>query len=524
MYLFTAGMGIGLTGLQAAQNGINVTGQNIANINTPGYARQRVNLQTGFAVQIDKLQFGLGVNVNQIQSIRDRFLDMQLTQTITRMFGTKTRYEGVENVASLFIENGESGFGIELQRFFQSFEELAARPEDDAVRMNVVTRAQTWITGLQSRYALIEEKRAQANRSVASIAAEVNTLTAEIAKLNHQIESEVPKGSDNNSRDQRQALVDKLAELVGIHVYEDHHERLTITLENGIPLVSGTTSLEMLTNDTDSEGNFIVEVRIGSPKEYPPGSGNWIKGETFDVTSAIKNGTLGGMLDLRDNLLVEQLTELDRLAAGVVQEVNLLHITGHGLGTDPDQTYFFVGNNFDYTDPNHLTTGINWTTGLPNENGLGVAIDISNDYKGIVKNLNVNSLIVDNPRYVASADAMGEPGNNVIALQLSELQDKQNTVKFLDKDGNTITKGPFSSFISSVANKIGNMALKLQADANTDENVRVALEIQRDRLSAVDFDEEATNLMVYQRSYQACSRFINVINQLLDQLINNFGR
>src|SRR5215469_4727966 len=101
MYLFTAGLGIGLTGLQAAQNGLNVTGQNITNINTPGYARQRVNLQTGFAVQVDKLQFGLGVNVAQIQSIRDRFLDLQLTQTITRQFGTKTRYEGVENVASL---------------------------------------------------------------------------------------------------------------------------------------------------------------------------------------------------------------------------------------------------------------------------------------------------------------------------------------------------------------------------------------------------------------------------------------
>ncbi|MCL1908003.1 MAG: flagellar hook-associated protein FlgK [Holophagaceae bacterium] len=527
MYLFTAGMGIGLTGLQAAQNGINVTGQNIANINTPGYSRQRVNLETGFAVQIDKLQFGLGVNVNQIQSIRDRFLDMQLTQTITRMFGTKTRYEGVENVASLFMENGESGFGIELQRFFQSFEELSARPEDDAVRTNVVTRAQTWITGLQSRYALIEEKQAQANRSVASIVNEVNTLTSEIARLNHQIESEVPKGSDNNSRDQRQALVNKLAELVGIQVYEDTQERLTITLENGIPIVSGTRALTMLANKTDEEGHFQVEVRLGNPGVTS------LEGETIDVTSAIKSGALGGMIDLRDNLLPEQLAQLNQLAAGVVEEVNKLHISGYGLGTDPLQTYFFVGLDFDDNiNPNLPPNGIDPDTNLPYVNGQNVAINMDNDYKGLIKTLRVNPLVVDNPRYVASSSSYAGqfgpddepgPGNNMIALRLAELQDKGDTVKYRTKDG-VVTKGPFSTFISSMANKIGNMALKLQADANTDENVRVALEIQRDRLSAVDFDEEATNLMVYQRSYQACSRFINVINQLLDQLINNFGR
>ncbi len=182
MYLFTAGMDIGLTGLQAAQNAINVTGQNITNINTPGYARQRVNLETGYALQINTLQFGLGVNAKQIQAIRDHFLDMQLTQTITRQAGTQTRYEGVENVAALFMENGESGFGIELQRFFQAFEELAARPEDDAVRTNVVTRAQTWITGMKARYSMIEEKRAEANKSVGSISVEVNTLAAQIAR------------------------------------------------------------------------------------------------------------------------------------------------------------------------------------------------------------------------------------------------------------------------------------------------------------------------------------------------------
>jgi flagellar hook-associated protein 1 FlgK len=513
MYLFTAGMGIGLTGLQAAQNGINVTGQNIANINTPGYARQRVNLETGFAVRIDKLQFGLGVNVSQVQAIRDRFLDMQLTQTITKQFGTSTRYEGIENISSLFQTTGESGLDIELQRFFQSFQELAARPEDDSLRTNVITRAQTMISGLKARYELIQDKLTQANRTVASIAAEVNTLTDQIAKLNHQIATEVPKGSDNNARDQRQALVNKLAELVGIQVFEDDQCRLTITVENGIPLVSGTKAMPMIINDLDDNGNYKVEIQIGT-LEDPPSSGQYTK---IDVTKVIQGGTLGGTLDLRDNMLPEYLSNLDQLAANVVQQINQLHITGYGLDTSTNgPLYFFTGASGD-------NTSIDPTTGLPYDPVYLTSININNNYHGMVRNLYINTEILDNPRLIAAADAPGETGNNGIARQLGDLQNT-GFVVYNDRNGVPVTVGPFSTFISSVANKIGNLALRLQSSANTDENIRVALETQRDRLSAVDYDEEATNLMVFQRNYQACSRFINVIDQLTDQLINNFGR
>jgi len=497
MYLFTAGLDIGLSGLQAAQNAINVTGQNITNINTPGYARQRVNLETGYYVQIDKLQFGLGVNVKQVQAIRDRFLEMQLTQTITRQFGTKARYEGVENVASLFVENGESGLNVELQRFFQAFEELAARPENDAVRTNVVTRAQTMIAGLQSRYNMIEDKRTQANRSVASIVNEVNTITTQIAKLNQQIAVEHPKGSDNNARDQRQALVDKLAELVGIQTHEDTNSRLTITVENGMPLVSGNAAMTMYADTPDPiTGQYIVQIEIGN------------SGQKENVTQNIKNGTLGGLIDLRDNILPGYMEKLDQLAAGVVLQVNQIHRLGVGIDGVTTNLDFFVaiGGN----DPSGLPTGVNNT----------------NHYKGMVSRMGINSQIIDDPKLIASGDPTNPdtagPGNNEIALRLLALQNADNTV---DSNNDGIPdSGPFSIFISSVANKIGNEALSYKATSNTDENIRAALEVQRDRLSAVDFDEEATNLIVFQRSYQACSRFISVINQLTDQLVNNFGR
>ncbi|MDR2561838.1 MAG: flagellar hook-associated protein FlgK [Holophagales bacterium] len=524
MYMLNAGMGIGLSGLQAAQNGISVTGQNITNINTPGYARQRVNLETNYAVQIDKLQFGLGVNTRSVQAIRDRFLDMQLTLTITRQFGTKTRYEALENVSSVFIDEDEFGMRAELQRFFESFEELAARPENDAVRMNVVTRAQTLITGLKSRYQVLEDKRTEINRSIASMATEINTLASQIAKLNQQIASEVPKGSDNNSRDQRAALVNRLAELIGIQVYEDTQERLTITAENGMPLVSGGSAIPLILTDVNSDGHFKVELGIGKPTGGVPSGTEYRPDEKVDVTTAIKSGTLGGLLDLRDNILPDYLMHMDQLAASIIIQVNQIHRDGAGL----DNPYAAGGLDF------FLGPEGNDPWGQPMDN-LGNSLDASVKYKGVIHYIAINQAIIDDPRKIASGDPTSNPGpgNNEIARQLAALQNAENTVDSrnvgfgIDPITGRVTvgnSGPFGVFISTTANKIGNQTLKYRADATTDEDIRIAIEIQRDRLSAVDMDEEATNLIVFQRSYQACSRFIGVIDQLTEQLINNFGR
>jgi len=296
---------------------------------------------------------------------------------------------------------------------------------------------------MKSRYGMIEEKRSEANKSVGSISVEVNTIAAQIARLNNEIACEYPKGSDNNSRNQRQALVDKLAELVGIQCYEDSQGRLTITVENGIPLVSGSRAYSMVTSDVNADGNYTVQIEIGNPIETSPGV--WEHGERIDVTADIKNGKMGGMLDLRDNILPGYLRNLDQLAAGVVQQVNALHATGYGLGTGGVQMDFFLG-----------VYG-NAANGLPLDN-TSTPIDFTDYYRDMVRYLEVNPAIVGNPRYVASSSAPGESGNNEIARRIAELQTASDTV-IVDNAG-LITKGPFSTFLTNVANAVGNQALK----------------------------------------------------------------
>jgi flagellar hook-associated protein 1 FlgK len=498
-----ASLNIGLSGLQAAQAALNVVGHNIANINTPNYSRQRAILMNNDSQTFGSMQFGTGVNLNNIIGVRDRFLEMQITQATSRQSGADVRYAGVEGISPLFNEDGsEAALGTLVQRFFQSFQELSSRPEDGAVRTNVVGRAQSLINGLQSRYQLLTDQRNQADRNIGSLVTEVNTITAEIAKLNDRIATEPSEGSDSDARDQRQGLANQLAGLVGIQVFEDSMGQLQITLDSGAAvLVNGNTSSTMTATLDIAYGNLNrVDVVLGS-------------GATIDVTQAVKEGALGAYLDIRDTVLPGYQTKLDELAAGISGQVNMQHRTGFdangaavataGLPPGLWQDFFRASN-------------ANDASGLP------TSVTAASNYLGMVNALSVNSDIVLDPRRIAAAGVAGAAGDNRNALALAKLQTATSTV---DTNGDGVgDSGPFSTVIGSVVNTIGTDAQGFETRSTNAVNLLTALQTQRDRTSGVDLDEEATTMMSFQRSYQASARFISVINQLTDQLVNNFGK
>ncbi len=488
----TSSMNIGLTGLRASQSALNVIGHNIANINTPGYSRQRVNLQTGIPEAFGNLRFGSGVGFASIMSVRDRFLDLQITQSIGRQHGSNARYEGVQGVSAFFTETGEGGLNLQIQRFFEGFQELSLRPEDLTVRTNLVARAQSMITGMQSRYQMIQQGRSKEDATVVGLTEEVNTLTSQIAELNKRIAQEPTPGSENDARDQRKALLDKLAEKVGITVYEDSLGQSMVSLDSGAAvLVSGATAYKMETVP-DPLNNAFSRVYVTLSGSLP-----------IDVTDQIQDGRMGAALDLRDRVLLGYQRQLDQLGAGIVQNVNQVHRAGFSLSGATGNDFFLanVGNN-----------------GL----GLPVTVSAANNYQGMVSAMAINGAIAANPGLVAAASVAGAPGNNTQATAMASLYNALNTV---DTNGDGVgDSGPFSTVFGNLANTIGVDVQRFSVTGQTAENLVVALQNQRDRISGVDLDEEATTLIAYQRGYQASSRFINVINQLTDQLVNQFGR
>lgn len=496
----TSSLNIGLSGLQAAQGALNVVGHNIANVNTPNYSRQRVTLSANQPQTFGTLDFGTGVSLTNILGSRDKFLELQITQSTSRQSGANTRYQGVEGISSVFQDDGTSGLSTLVQKYFESFQQLSARPEDGSVRTAVVGQAQSLVNGLQSRYQLLEDQRTQADKAVASLVNEINTLTTQIAALNDRISSEPSEGADSDGRDQRQELANKLASLVGIQVFEDNRNRLQITLDSGAAvLVSGSTAYAMsATPDATLNNHYRVEVDMGG-------------GTPVNVTTAIREGSLGANLDLRDNILSGYQRKLDELAAGIVSRTNLLHRTGYALDGTTTGNDFFLS-----------------AAAANGANGLPTTVSAATFYQGMVNTMSVNAAVSGNPSLIAAAQANApatippaSAGNNQNARAIAALQTATLTV---DTNGDGVgDSGPYSTTVSSLVNTVGTNVQGYKTASTGQENLLSALKTQRDRVSAVDMDEEATALLAYQRSYQASARFISVIDQLTAQLVTQFG-
>ncbi|WP_005033694.1 flagellar hook-associated protein FlgK [Holophaga foetida] len=469
-------LNIGLSGLQATQGALNVVGHNITNISTPNYSRQVVNLSTAGAISFGNQMYGQGVTLTSISGIRNRLLDLQISQTLSRQTGAQTRDASIEAVSTAFEETDDYGLSALVENFFQGFQDLAANPENDALRTNLVGQAQTLVDGLKSQYRMLAEQRDAANVAVSDQVAEVNTLTEQIATLNKAVAQESATGGNSDARDQRAALVEKLSKLVGIQAFEDDSGRLQIMLDSGTGILVAGDKANRLTATADpSLGNYYrVDVVSGS-------------GVATDVTGSIQEGSLGANLDLRDNIIGGYQSQLDQLAAGIAGGVNQLHYAGYALDGVTTSNYFFDGT-------------------VAN-NGLPTGITSANNYLGMVNALSVNSAIQSDPSLIAAAGVAGQVGDNANAKAMFNLS----------------SGGQFSTAVSSLVNTIGTDAQRYSTSATNYENLSTALQNQRESVSGVDLDEEATNLMAYQRGYQACARFINVIDQLTNQLINNFG-
>lgn len=502
----TAGLNIGLSGLSAAQNSLDVIGHNIANVNTPGYSRQIAQLATAGSSSFGGLVYGTGVNLQAIQGIRDQLLNLQITVSTAQQSGAQARYQGLQTISSIFTDDGTSGISSQLNAFFTSLQKVSAQPEDASLRTNLVGTAQNLISTLQTKYQSLRDAQSSADQQVATLVPTVNTLTAQIAALNKKLAGEVNPDQDNTAIDQRQDLANQLAKIVGVQTYIDSKGQMNINLDGGVaPLVIGGTAYTMTSiqnNTPPATAPFYnaVEVSLGGA------------GPFTDVTASITNGEMGAQLDLRDNLIAGYEKKLDELAAGVAYNMNVLQSGGYSLDGVQHNLDFFqnAGGN-----TNHLPSAIQ----VPPDVGAQVP---ANDYKGMVLALSVNAAIVANPSLFA-ASSTGAVGDNQNVQAMVALQTSASTVDSTGAGPAGAAGGPFSTFVTGLVTKVGTDAAQWKITSTNVENITTALTKQRDSVSAVDLDTEAANLITYQRGYQASARFVSVISQLTEQLINNLG-
>jgi flagellar hook-associated protein 1 FlgK len=453
-------------GVQTQQ--IQISGKNLANVDNPDYARQKVVYGSPGTYETPQGSQDLGLVVKSIQSIRDPLLDAQ----VVRETGLTSSYtaqqtalekaqadlgqtvDGASSTDTTSTNATSSGIGASITSLFNSFSAVAANPTDSGSRATLLANAQTLTDQFNSVDSRLSQLQSDLTTQTTSDVADANAILAQIADLNSQIgRAEINNpGSAVDLRDQRQAALEKLSKDIAVTATNDpsNPSELIITAKDGsgnpITLVNKTTVTGLTFNGTTVSG--------GSPS----------------TALSLEGGSIQGNLTARDGAIQDLRDNLDALANQLVTSVNAAY--------NPTGT---TGNFF---DPTKTTAGT------------------------------ITVLSSVTPANLKASDG-GAAGDNTIATAVAALA---NT-KFSVAGGDAID-GTFSDSYASTVSSLGQSLSSVDEAVTDQNNILSLVTAQRQSVSGVSLDEEMTNLMSYQRSYEASSRVISVINELLQNLVN----
>ncbi|PMZ98242.1 MULTISPECIES: flagellar hook-associated protein FlgK [unclassified Pseudomonas] len=299
---------IGMSGLGAAQSGMYVLGNNIANADVESYSRQQMVQKTKGAQQVGQVFMGTGTTLADVRRVYNAFIENQL-RTTTSLSSDANTYLNQIGPLNTALSGADTGITAALKSFFSAMQDASAKPTEDASRQLLLTSAQSLAKRFNTLSAQFTQQNANINGSLGSMAEQVNNITKTIADLNQQIAKlGVVNGQPNDLLDQRDGAVRELNKLVGVDVVE-REGSYDIYLKNGQSLVLGnsTQTLGVEPAPTDPTRMNLVLNR-GSTK--------------MDITDSTTGGEIGGLLRYRKDTLDPALNELGRVALVVADAIN----------------------------------------------------------------------------------------------------------------------------------------------------------------------------------------------------------
>ena len=308
-------LSIGAGALLSQQRAISVTGNNIANVNTPGYSRQRLNMETNLPVDSPIGLVGFGVQTTTVERVYDRFLGVQVNNESANLGRWEAQKGSLERVEVIFDESGGYGLNQALSDFWNSWQDLSMNPSGTVERSVVAAKSQALADTIRQKYADLEQSQADIDAAVRSGIEDINRLTAEIADLNRKIASTESGGTvmANDYRDSRDLALKQLSEIIGINSFEDSDGQVVVSVGSGRTLV-------------ESGNNYAL-----TPTDPPAHAGIEWPGTALPITSEISSGKMAGWLQTRDTKIAGYMSSLDDLAQTLSTEVNAQHAAGYGL-------------------------------------------------------------------------------------------------------------------------------------------------------------------------------------------------
>jgi flagellar hook-associated protein 1 FlgK len=319
---------IGLSGLNAAQAQLATASHNIANAATPGYHRQRVELQTNLYQATGDGFFGTGVDVATVSRIYSSFLDNQLTLAQGRQAYLDAYRDEVAQIDNLLADD-HSGLTPALSEFFNTVHAVGADPESAATRQAMLSGAATLVSRFRSLEARVSQMYDAANRQVVDVVTAINGLSTEIARLNQSVvlaEGGFGGHAANDLRDQREAVIAELNKLTGASTITQSDGTINVMIGSGQNLVVGNNAM-MLTTMVSPEDSKRMEVGYAS-----------LGGGSAVITSSLTGGRLGAVLAFQRDTITPTLNSLGRIGIALAFDFNQQHQLGQDLngvaGTD----------------------------------------------------------------------------------------------------------------------------------------------------------------------------------------------
>ncbi|MBP3773099.1 MAG: flagellar hook-associated protein FlgK [Treponema sp.] len=616
-----AAIEIGKRSLMAHSTQINTAGHNISNADTEGYSRQRVQIKTFDPIYRPDLtreeragQIGQGTSVESINRLRDELLDQRIVAQTNQETYWTTREKYYTMIEQVYNEPDEISIRTNMDKYWQSWQELSVYPESQAARQAVVTRGETLAESVQQRYTALSGIGNLINGDIEATVKQINSITKQIGEINNEIVKVKAMGDNpNDLLDRRDLLVEKLSGLANITTDIRDNDEFMVHLE----------------------GNILVQGHIARQFEVEPMTDN--NGYSRVIWSDTKNtvqvsgGTLGALIELRDVDIRSEVQTLNTVTMNFADLVNDVHRNGIGMNNVTGLDFFVqhpfvtsVNGNYDrngdgvddhsyifrFTGTNELNpqekVGLEGTMTLSGKSGtISVPYHATDTIEEVVARINDsdgevkayldrdNHLVLkattaqnmENPDFVirhvedsgmfltaysgilqgsgaenaydfAQADAVNSlrgafavapvlnPAGYIAVNEAikgdvlsvaaayptnqgkSMIGDGRAAVEIASIRNTNVMIGKDRTFDDYFANSVTNVGLKgEQAEMNmlSQNAIMDDLRNLRDSISGVNIDEELAEIIKFQHGYNAAAKFVSVIDQMLDTVINRLG-
>lgn len=465
-------LGIGADSLFTSRQGVDTSGHNIANAQTEGYTRQRVEVGQRNPSDDRGNIIGNGVFVKTIRRVHDKYLEKHLNEANQVSGEADARLDHMNQLQAIYSPELNATVADEISAFFTALNDLSIEPEDMGIRTSVKESAENLTGAFRRVDQALKDNGQDLNRRITGEVDEINTILTKLGEINTGIatlEINTEARVANDLRDQQDQMIQTLNKKMDIAYYRD---------EMGMVTVRGPAETLLV------DRSFTAKIKL----HLKPGPEAYNKlvvtdandGIHKDITGKITTGKLHALIDLRDQYIPGMLASNNALARTLGEEVNAIHRKGFGMQKFAQST----GRDF---------------------------FKLPDSFEKSAELIDIEDAITFDVAAISGAISPNAPGDNVILNEMITLRNKKTMGGGL---------ASFNEFYADFVGQLGIDTVKADHLKQANEILLGELKTRRESISGVSVDEEAMNLLKWQTNFTASSKVITTVDEMLETVLS----